>query len=225
MAWHATRSRIADAGAWLAGLIGALAKLATDVAHLASTEVGEVSEPYVPGRGGSSAMPHKRNPVSCTVILAAHAAAPGLVATLFTAMAGAHERPAGLWQGEWHALPQLFGLASGALHEARRLAEGMEVDGAQMRRNLDATNGLLFADAAAALLTPSLGREGAHHAVDLAAGEVRTSGRSLAAILALRHPDVDVTAAFDLTPAIDAAGPWIDRALAHADRVATLLQD
>ena len=82
IAWHALRARIAGAGAWLALLIGALAKMATDVANLASTEVGEVAEPYVPGRGGSSAMPHKRNPVSCTVILAAHAAATGIASTL-----------------------------------------------------------------------------------------------------------------------------------------------
>jgi 3-carboxy-cis,cis-muconate cycloisomerase len=199
--------------------------MAVDVAHLASTEVSEVAEPYVPGRGGSSAMPHKRNPVSCTVILAAHAAAPGLAATLLGAMAAAHERPAGLWHGEWHALPPLFGLASGALHEARALAEGLEVDVARMRRNLDCTRGLLFADAAAGVLTASLGREAAHHAVEVAAGEVRASGDSLAAVLARRHPGVDMTAAFDLTPAIAAASPWVDRALAHAAEVQTLLQD
>jgi 3-carboxy-cis,cis-muconate cycloisomerase len=206
-------------------LIGALAKLATDVAHLASTEVSEAAEPYVPGRGGSSAMPHKRNPVSCTVILAAHAAAPGLVATLLTAMAAAHERPPGLWYAEWHVLPQLFGLASGALHEARRLAEGLEVDTQRMRRNLDATNGLLFADAAAGALTPSLGREAAHHAVEQAAGEVRTSGQQLSAVLSALYPGVDLSPAFDLTPAIEAASPWIDRAVAHATDVQTLLQD
>ena len=95
IAWHARRARMAEAGAWLAILIGALAKMADDVAHLASTEVGEVAEPYVQGRGGSSAMPHKRNPVSSTVILAAQAAAPGHVVTLLNAMAAAHERPAG----------------------------------------------------------------------------------------------------------------------------------
>jgi 3-carboxy-cis,cis-muconate cycloisomerase len=223
--WHTNRARVAEAGAWLATLIGALAKMATDVAHLASTEVSEVAEPYVPGRGGSSAMPHKRNPVSCTVILAAHAAAPGLAGTLLGAMAAAHERPAGLWHGEWHALPPLFGLASGALHEARALAEGLEVDVARMRRNLDCTRGLLFADAAAGVLTASLGREAAHHAVEAAAGEVRASGDSLAAVLARRHPGVDTSGAFDLTPAIAAASPWVDRALAHAAEVQTLLQD
>src|SRR3954464_12792334 len=87
MSWHALRARMAEAGAWLSLLIGALAKMATDVAHLASTEVGEAAEPHMPGRGGSSAMPHKRNPVSSTIILAAHAAAKGHVVTLLDALA------------------------------------------------------------------------------------------------------------------------------------------
>ena len=95
LCWHTNRGRMAEAGSWLVQLTGALAKMATDVAHLASTEVGEVAEPHMPGRGGSSAMPHKRNPVGCTVILAAHAAAKGHASTLFEAMAAAHERPAG----------------------------------------------------------------------------------------------------------------------------------
>ncbi len=225
IAWHARRGRVAAAGAWLAGLIGALAKMATDVANLASTEVGEVAEPYVPGRGGSSAMPHKRNPVSCTVILAAHGAAPGLAATLLGAMAAAHERPAGAWHAEWHALPALFGLASGALHEARALAEGLEVDAGRMHANLGLTRGLLFADAAAALLTPSLGRAAAHAAVEDAAAEVRRSGAHLSELLAHTHPDVDTAPAFDLAPAIAAAGPWVDRAVTEARRVRRLLQE
>ncbi len=181
IAWHALRARMAGAGAWLALLMGALAKMATDVANLASTEVGEVAEPYVPGRGGSSAMPHKRNPVSCTVILAAHAAATGMAATLSAAMASAHERPAGLWHAEWHVLPSLFGLASGALRESRALAEGLEVDTARMRTNIDITHGLLFADAAAGRLGAKLGRDAAHELVEHAAGEVRRTGDSLLA--------------------------------------------
>src|SRR5215203_965530 len=108
ISWHALRARMAEAGAWLSILIGALAKMATDVAHLASTEVGEAAEPHMPGRGGSSAMPHKRNPVSSTIILAAHAAAKGHVVTLLDALAVADERSAGLWHAEWHALPQLL---------------------------------------------------------------------------------------------------------------------
>ncbi|HEV2604176.1 MAG TPA: adenylosuccinate lyase family protein [Microvirga sp.] len=218
IAWHTNRARMVETGAWLATLIGALAKMAADVAHLVSTEVGELAEPYMPGRGGSSAMPHKRNPVSATVILAAHAAAKGPVTTLLDAMGAAHERPAGLWHAEWHALPPLFGLASGALREARVLAEGLEVDTARMRANIDATRGLLFADAAAARLAPSLGREAAHRLVEEAAGEVRSGGRSLQAVLHERSA-VALDDAFDLTPAVGAAALWTDRSLGHVREV------
>jgi 3-carboxy-cis,cis-muconate cycloisomerase len=163
-------------------------------------------------------MPHKRNPVSATVILAAHAAAKGPVTTLLDAMGAAHERPAGLWHAEWHALPPLFGLASGALREARVLAEGLEVDTARMRANIDATRGLLFADAAAARLAPSLGREAAHRLVEEAAGEVRSGGRSLQAVLHERSA-VALDDAFDLTPAVGAAALWTDRSLGHVREV------
>ncbi|HEX2554845.1 MAG TPA: adenylosuccinate lyase family protein [Microvirga sp.] len=224
IAWHATRARMVEAGAWLATLMGALAKTAADVAHLVSTEVGEAAEPYVPGRGGSSAMPHKRNPVSCTVILAAHAAAKGPVATLLDAMAAAHERPAGLWHAEWHALPTLFGLASGALREARALAEGLEVHPERMRANLDATRGLLFADAAAGRLVTGLGREAAHRLVEEAANAVRTSGRSLPEVLR-GMTDLAVDEAFDLAPSVAAAALWTDRALDAARGTRARLQD
>ena len=227
LSWHASRGRVVEAGAWLAQLIGALAKMATDVADLVSTEIGEVAEPHVPGRGGSSAMPHKRNPVSSTVILAAHAAALGQVTTLFAAMAAAHERPAGLWHAEWHALPTLFGLASGALREARALAEGLEVHPERMRANLDATRGLLFADAAAARLGARLGREAAHALVERAAGEVRRTGQPLRAVLEgdaeVRAAGVDLAGAFDLAPAVEAVAAWVDRALREATRVRGLL--
>ena len=201
--------------------MGALGRMATDVAHLCSTEVGEAAEPYVPGRGGSSAMPHKRNPVSCTVILAAHAAAPAHVTTLLAAVAAQHERPVGLWHAEWHALPPLFGLLSGALREARTLCEGLEVNADRMRANLDLTRGLLFADAVAARLGAKLGREAAHGIVERAAGEVRRTGTPLEDVLAM-DPDaagVNLAPAFDLAPAIAAAGPWVDRAVQDAARV------
>jgi 3-carboxy-cis,cis-muconate cycloisomerase len=218
MAWHALRGRIAETGTWIAMLIGSLAKMATDVVHLATTEVAEVAEPHIPGRGGSSAMPHKRNPVSSTIILAAHAAAPGRAAALIDAMAAAHERPAGPWHGEWHAVPSLFGLASGALREARSLAAGLAIDTQRMRRNLDATAGLLFADAAAARLVGPLGREEAHRLVEQASEVVRDTGENLQAVLDRLTPH-PTSEAFDLEPAVRAAGPWIDRAIAAAVEV------
>jgi 3-carboxy-cis,cis-muconate cycloisomerase len=223
LCWHTNRTRIAEAGAWLVEMTGALAKMANDVVHLASTEVGEVAEPFIAGRGGSSAMPHKRNPVAATVIVAAHAAAKGHASTLFEAMVAAHERPAGLWHAEWNALPLLFGLVSGALREARILAEGLVVDVDRMRANIDLTRGLLFADAAAARLGPKLGRENAHHLVEDAAGRVRQTGASLADVLAqdptAREAGVDLAPAFDLAPAVAAAAQWVDPARHHADAI------
>ncbi|MGY2052625.1 lyase family protein [Methylobacterium sp. JK268] len=223
--WHSRRGRMAQTGTWLVLVMGALAKLATDVAQLASTEVGEVAEPFVPGRGGSSAMPHKRNPVSSTVILANFSAAKGQVLPLLDGMAAAQERPAGAWHAEWHALPSLFGLASGALREARALAEGLVPDPDRMRANLDLTRGLLFADAAAARLAPHLGAEAAHRLVEEAAGAVRAGEGSLAEVLAARPETagLDLAPAFDLTQAIRAGARTADHALAEAARYVALL--
>jgi 3-carboxy-cis,cis-muconate cycloisomerase len=223
IAWHALRGRMAETGVWIAMMIGTLAKMATDIVHLMSTEVGELAEPHVPGRGGSSAMPHKRNPVSSTVIIAAHAAAKGHITTLLDAMAVSHERPPGLWHAEWHALPQLFGLASGALREAVAIAEGLSVHAERMRRNLDVTQGLLFSDAVASALAGRHGRGEAHHLVEAAAGKVRDEGKHLRAILLadpkLRDDKEAIERAFDLTLFVDAAALWTDRALAHIEKL------
>ena len=152
---------------------------------------------------------------------------PGHAAALLGSMAAAHERPAGPWHAEWHALPTLFGLASGALQEARALAEGLEVDAARMRANLDLTRGLLFADAAAVRLSAVMGRSAACALVDRGMDEVRRSGRGLLAVLAddpaVRGAGVDLTPAFDLGPATDAAGMWVDRAVLDAAGVRALL--
>lgn len=216
---HVARARMVETATFLAMAIGAAAKMAADVAHLASTEVGEVSEPHVPGRGGSSALPHKRNPVSATVILAAHGAAKGHVTTMIDAMAAGHQRPVGQWKAEWLSLPQLFGLASGALREARILAEGLVTHPDRMKANLEITRGLLFAEAAAARLAPALGRETAHRLVMDATDRVRVTGGPLLDILAAdeRIPARargDIAAAFDLAPALDAASAAADRILA-----------
>lgn len=224
-AWHTRRARVAEVGAWMARLLGALAKFATDVASLASTEVGEVSEPHLPGRGGSSAMPHKRNPVSSTIILAAFSAAKGHATTLLDAMASAHERPTGSWHAEWHALPQLFGLASGALREARVLAEGLVVHEDRMRANLDLTRGLLFADAAAARLSPHLGAGAAHSLVSRAAAQVRDGAPHLReALTAMSETSgFDLTAAFDVAPTVRAAAAAADRAAAQVAQLCPAL--
>jgi 3-carboxy-cis,cis-muconate cycloisomerase len=168
-------------------------------------------------------MPHKRNPVGATVIIAAHAAAKGHVTTLIDAMAVSHERPPGLWHAEWQALPQLFGLASGALREAVAIAEGLSVDAARMRKNLDMTQGLLFSDAAASALTARHGRGEAHRLIEGAAGKVRGEGKHLRDVLladAMLREDRDaVERAFDLAPFIGAAALWTDRALENIEKL------
>ncbi len=223
IAWHAMRGRMAEAGAWIAMMIGTLAKMANDVLHFMSTEVGEVAEPHVAGRGGSSAMPHKRNPVASTVIIAAHSAAKGHVTTLLDAMTASHERSPGLWHAEWLALPQLFGLASGALREAVAIANGLEVNAERMRANLDAPHGLLFSDAVASALAARHGRGEAHHLVEAAAGKVRDSGKHLRDVLLadakFAQDREAVERAFDLKPFIQAAALWTDRALETIDKL------
>jgi 3-carboxy-cis,cis-muconate cycloisomerase len=222
--WHSARGRTVVVGAWLAELTGALAKMATDVAFLSATEVGEVAEPHSEGRGGSSSMPHKRNPVSSAVVLAAHMAAPGLVATLLAAMAAGQQRPVGAWQAEWHALPQLFGLASGALREARSLAEGLVVDTERMRANLGLTHGLVFADAASALLAAKLGRDAAQKLVAEAADTVRAKGIDLCDALAAAGADKALlAAAFDLKPSIEAGARIAVRAVKQAQAAKRML--
>ena len=228
ISWHTDRTPITMTGAWLALILGAMAKMAGDIIQLAATEVGEVSEPYESGRGGSSAMPHKRNPVSSAVIVAAHEAALGHVTTLFSAMRAAQERPAGQWHAEWHSLPQLFGLASGALEQAISLAKGLQICPERMLRNLNETKGLLFAEAVAATLAPKLGRQKAHSLIEEAAAEVRDTGMPLEDVLA-NEPfasstkDCPIADAFSLQPHINAAAHWVESAAAASRSVRAIL--
>lgn len=219
--WHVARDGLAEAVGWLGLLCGALSKIATDVMLLMQTEVAEVFEPHAPGRGGSSTMPQKRNPIACEYVLAQARGVHALVPQMLAAMAQDQERGTGPWQAEALALPQAFLLAHGALAQARAIAEGMTVDAARMRRNLDATGGLIMAEAVMMGLAPLLGRgpahDAVHHACDLALAE----GIPLAAALA-REPAVaaqlDAAAIARLTdPAfyLGAAGAFVDRVLAR----------
>ncbi len=220
LAWHTNRARMVAVGSWLATLIATFARLATDVAFLSATEIGEVSEAPAEGRGGSSAMPHKQNPLSSAVILSAQAAAPGFLVTLLNAAVSGQQRPTGLWQAEWHALPALFGLASGALRETRRIAESLRVDGKRMHANLDTTHGLIFADAASAALAVKMGRSNAQEMVARAAAEVRQTGAPLRQLLAeAGAPAALLDAAFDLRPATAAAATAALSAVRQAQTV------
>lgn len=172
-AWHARRERIALLGSALAVLTGGLGKAALDLALMMQTETGEAFEPQCAGGGGSSAMPHKRNPVALVAVQAAARRAPGLAATLIAIMPQAHERDVGGWHAEWETLPDLFGLAGGAAARMADVLEGVELDTGRMRRNLELTQGLLYAETAAQALTPLLGRAEAHALVKAASLRVR----------------------------------------------------
>lgn len=163
--WHAHRDRVVEVATTLGLLVGTLGKIARDLSLLSQSEIGEVSEPSAPGRGGSSTMPHKRNPVGAAVALAAAQRVPALVATMLAAMPQEHERGLGGWQAEWDTMPEIFLLTAGALHRTVEAAEGLDVDAERMRANLDVTRGLIFAEAVSMALARYVGRQRAHHLV------------------------------------------------------------
>jgi 3-carboxy-cis,cis-muconate cycloisomerase len=224
--WHVCRDGLAETVGFLGLVCGSLAKLATDVILLAQTEVAEVAEPYVAGRGSSSTMPQKRNPIASEYILAAARTVHALVPVMLGAMAADHERATGPWQAEMLALPQAFVLTHGALQHARAIAEGMVIDAARMRRNLDLTGGLIVAEAVMMGLAPHIGRGEAHHVVKHACDAALAEAIPLADALA-REPAVanrlDRAAIERLTdPAryLGSADAFIDRVL-HAERALT----
>ena len=179
IAWHVARDTPAETVCFLGLLTGSLGKIATDIALLMQTEVGEVAEPHKEGRGGSSTMPQKRNPIASEFILAAAQNVRQLVPVMLDAMLQDHERATGPWHAEWLALPQAFALTAGALHHARALLEGLSVDPARMRRNLDVAQGMITAEAVMMALAPALGREAAHHLVAASCREALETGADL----------------------------------------------
>jgi 3-carboxy-cis,cis-muconate cycloisomerase len=166
--WHTHRDRIAEAASVLAILAGTCGKIARDVQLMMQTDVAEAFEPQGQGRGGSSTMPHKRNPVAAATALAAATMAPNLAATIFAAQVQDHERSAGPWHAEWPTLPMLQLVTSGALAATVDIAEGLEVDAARMRVNLDATHGLIMAESVTMALAEKIGKSEAHHLVEAA---------------------------------------------------------
>lgn len=182
--WHTERSRPARVAAEIGLLMGHLGKMAQDIALMAQTEIGELAEPEAPGKGGSSAMPHKRNPVLCTLILAAAKRTPGLVATMLATMPQEHERAMGGWHAEWRTMSELFTIAGSALNHVVMLIEGLQVFPERMRRNLDLTNGLVMAERVSLALAGAIGRGEAHHLLEDASRECVASGRHLRDVLA-----------------------------------------
>jgi 3-carboxy-cis,cis-muconate cycloisomerase len=166
--WHTHRDRIAEAASVFAIAAGTCGKIARDVSLMMQTDVAEAFEPSGEGRGGSSTMPHKRNPVAAATALAAATMSPNLAATIFAAQVQDHERSAGPWHAEWPTLPTLLLVTSGALAAIVDIAEGLEVDVARMRVNLDATHGLIMAEAVAMALAETIGKSDAHHLIEMA---------------------------------------------------------
>jgi 3-carboxy-cis,cis-muconate cycloisomerase len=182
--WHGQRDRLVELACVTGMIAGTMGKIARDISLLMQTDVGEAFEPAGHGRGGSSTMPHKRNPVAGAAILAAATRAPGLVATMLSAMPQEHERGLGGWHAEWTALPELLVLAGGALTQVADTIAGLEVDTARMRANIDATRGLVMAEAVTMALGARLGRLAAHERVEAACKRAVASGRHLREVLA-----------------------------------------
>src|SRR5947208_5843721 len=181
--WHAHRDRIAEAASVLAIVAGTCGKIARDVSLMMQTDVGEAFEPSGEGRGGSSTMPHKRNPVAAASALGAATMAPNLAATIFAAQVQDHERSAGPWHAEWPTLPTLLLVTSGALAAIVDIAEGMEVDTARVGVNLDATNGLIMAEAVTFALAEKIGKSEAHHLIEEACKKAVADKRHLRDVL------------------------------------------
>ncbi|MBP5948860.1 3-carboxy-cis,cis-muconate cycloisomerase [Pseudomonas sp. P42] len=219
--WHTQRDRVVEFGAVLGLIAGSLGKLGRDISLLMQTEAAEVFEPSAPGKGGSSTMPHKRNPVGAAVLIGAATRVPGLVSTLFSAMPQEHERSLGLWHAEWETLPEICCLVSGSLQQARLLADGLEVDAARMARNLDLTQGLVLAEAVSIVLAQRVGRDTAHHLLEQCCKRAVAEQRQLRAVLG-DEPQVTAqlsSAELDnlLNPAhyLGQAQVWVERAVAE----------
>ncbi len=220
IAWHTQRDTIAEVGCFLGLVTGTLGKLAMDVKLMMQTEVGEVYEPYAHGRGSSSTMPQKRNPISSAYIHGASAMVRQQAAALLEAIVADHERSTGPWQIEWIALPEAFMLTAGALAQAKSVAGGLEVDAARMRANLDMTRGLVVSEAVMMGLAPYIGREYAHDLVYDICREVIAQDRTLLDLLAeneeiARHLDRAALAKLcDPANYLGLSGLMVDRVLA-----------
>jgi len=181
--WHAHNDRIASAASAIAIAIGECGKIARDVSLLMQTEIGEVFEPAAAGRGGSSTMPQKRNPVLSAQILTAANIAPGLVSSLLSGLVQEQERGLGGWQASWLTLPQLLLIASGAFERTAEIATGLEIDKARMRANLELSNGAVMAEAVQFALAQKLGRMQAHELLAKASKQSASENKHMKEVL------------------------------------------
>ena len=217
--WHTERDRIANIAGTLGVVAGAMAKIAGDITLLAQTEVGEASEGIVPGKGGSSAMPQKHNPVDAITAIASAQLAIGVVPVILSAMAQEHERAIGGWQAEWAAIPNLFRFTASAVEHVRGAVGALQVDPARMRANLDLTRGLIMAESLTMALAPHLGRPEAHRIVQAACDSAIKLGKDLhqvaledAKVRTILSPE-EIDHALDPTRYLGSADAFIDQAL------------
>lgn len=223
IAWHAQRERIAEVATAYGLLAGTFSKIARDLSLHMQTEIGELAEPAAAGRGGSSTMPHKQNPVACAAILAAASRVPPLVATILAAQPGEYQRSLGLWQSEWETIPEIVRLAAGACHHLAQLLPHLVVNTEKMRANLDLTKGLVYAEAVTFALSQTLDRSAAHELVEAACRRVQTERRHLRDILSAESGVTSILDAaslarlFEPESYLGSADYFIDQVLAAAD--------
>jgi 3-carboxy-cis,cis-muconate cycloisomerase len=219
--WHTQRDRIAETASLFGMLIGTLGKIARDISLQMQTEIDELAEPAAAGKGGSSTMPHKRNPVGCAAVLTAATRAPGLVATVFAGMVQEHERALGGWQAEWDALPDLARLAGGALANIEQIAAGLNVNVPRLAANLDVTHGLILGEAVMLALGDSIGRLDAHHLVERASKAAIRDGKTLYDVLAADAAVTDHLPIERLKQLLDPA-QYVGQAHAYVDAALAL---
>jgi 3-carboxy-cis,cis-muconate cycloisomerase len=219
--WHTARARVGELGAALALAAGALEKVSLDLTLLAQTEVDEVAEPSDGGRGGSSTLPHKRNPIGAVRCTACARLARDAATSLLGAMAQEHERAAGAWHAEWPALSEALAMTGGAVHALREALEGLEVRPERMRRNLDLTGGMLMAESVTMAIAGRIGRPEAKRVVAAACRRAVDAGRPLRdellgdeVVSDLLGPD-GIDRALDPLGYLGSAEAFVDRALAR----------
>jgi 3-carboxy-cis,cis-muconate cycloisomerase len=222
--WHSHRDRIAEVATTLGLYVGTLGKIARDIALHAQTEIAEVFEPAAEGRGGSSTMPHKRNPVTAAVVLAAATRLPPLVSTILTAMVQEEERGLGNWHAEWETLPEIVRLAAGAVHHLAETAPRLEIDAERMKQNLELTHGLIYAEAVTMALAQHMGKTAAHTLVESACARAQKEKRHLREIIGedaqvSKHLSaVELKDLFDPRRYLGEAEAFVDRVLAAHDQ-------
>jgi 3-carboxy-cis,cis-muconate cycloisomerase len=220
--WHSHRDRMAEIATTLGLCMGTLGKIARDISLHAQTEVGEVFEPSADGRGGSSTMPHKRNPVTCAVVLSAAARVPPLLNTMLAALVQEQERGLGGWHAEWETLPDVVRLTAGALHHLTTTVSELEIDPERMRQNLDVTHGLIFAEAVTMSLAEKMPRPEAQELVQQACKRAQSDRRDLRVILAedaivkSNLSDAELDRLFTPAKYLGVADQLIDRVLASS---------